>query len=468
MLGWLGPLAILSCAVGESFSKLMMDKRKKYILGVVVLLLAGIFAFPAALRAIPPRYAARWLPAPLLAIASPQQEVAILPTVAQPLNVDSLLAEPTALAAPVIEVIEPTAALSSPEPTAVAAETAVPPTATPTQIPTATAVPIPAAARLEGIQHQFQEWNNCGPATMAMTLSYFDLFLTQTDTAAVLKPNPEDRNVSPDEMAAYVNEQTPLQAIERVNGRIEMLKQFVANGIPVIVEIGIDPPGEYRWLGWYGHYLLVVAYDDANEQFFVYDSWFGTSDVPNENADRNGRKLSYADVETYWPQFNRSYIAVYPPEEAQTVARIVGEDMDDTVMWTHSLLQAQTDAAASPENAFFWFNLGTSYNANGNFERASAAFDQARAIGLPWRMLWYQFGPYEAYYQVGRYEDVILLADVTLKDRPYFEESFYYKGLALAATGETAVAAENLEKAAAFNPNFAPAVVALAELDSNQ
>jgi len=83
-------------------------------------------------------------------------------------------------------------------------------------------------------------------------------------------------------------------------------------------------------------------------------------------------------------------------------------------------------------------------------------------------MLWYQFGPYEAYYQVGRYDDVILLADVTLADRPYFEESFYYKGLALEATGQTAAAEDNLEKAATFNPNFDPAVMALAELNGDQ
>ncbi len=445
----------------------MMGKYKKYLIGLAVLLGLGIFAFPALLRAIPPRYAARWLPAPLLAIASPQQEVAILPTIAQPIDINSLL-EPTVLAAPVVEVIQPTAILPTPEAGVTPEPTAVSPTATPSPTPTATAVPIPAEARLEGIQHQFQEWNNCGPATLAMTLSFFDLFLTQSDTSAVLKPNPEDRNVSPYEMAAFVNEQTQFQALNRVNGRIDMLKQFVADGIPVIVEIGIDPPGEYRWLGWYGHYLLVVAYDDANEQFYVYDSWFGTSDVPLENADRNGRNLTYAEVEAYWPQFNRSYIAVYQPEQADKVARIVGEDVDDATMWSKSLAQAQADAAADPENAFFWFNLGTSYNAQGEYERASSAFDQARAIGLPWRMLWYQFGPYEAYYQVGRYEDVILLADVTLKDRPYFEESFYYKGLALAATGETAAAAENLEKAAAFNPNFAPAVVALAEMDGDQ
>ncbi|MEZ4593844.1 MAG: C39 family peptidase [Chloroflexota bacterium] len=445
-----------------------MGKRTKVFVGLAVLVGLGLLATPALLRAIPPRYAARWLPEPLLAIASPKQEVAILPTVVQPLDASSLLGEPTPLAAPQVEVviIQPTVTPASAD--ATAEPTAVPPTATPSPMPTATAVPIPAAFRLEGIQHQFQDWNNCGPATMAMTLSYFDLFVTQSDTASVLKPNPEDRNVSPDEMAAYVNENTNFQALYRVNGRIETLKQFVANGIPVIVEIGIDPPGEFRWLGWYGHYLLVVAYDDANEQFFVYDSWFGTSDVPLENADRNGRNLTYAEVDEYWPQFNRSYIAVFEPGQAETVARIVGEDMDDAVMWQKSLAHAQSDAASDPNNAFYWFNLGTSYNAVGDYEKASTAFDQARAIGLPWRMLWYQFGPYEAYYEAGRYEDVILLADVTLDDRPYFEESFYYKGLALAATGETAAAEENLEKAATFNPNFDLAAVALAEITSGQ
>ena len=76
-------------------------------------------------------------------------------------------------------------------------------------------------------------------------------------------------------------------------------------------------------------------------------------------------------------------------------------------------------------------------------------------------MLWYQFGPYEAYYQVGRMDDVILLADVTLKDRPYFEESYYYRGLAHAAQGDLDAARDDFGKAVRFNPNYSPAVLAL-------
>ena len=82
-------------------------------------------------------------------------------------------------------------------------------------------------------------------------------------------------------------------------------------------------------------------------------------------------------------------------------------------------------------------------------------------------MLWYQFGPFEAYYQVGRFDDVILLAEHSLADRPYFEEMLYYLGLAQAAIGEHDSARENLNAAIAFNPNFTPAVLALETLDTS-
>lgn len=445
--------------------------RKLILLTLPILLLIGVIIWltPLLLKRIPSRYVAR-LPEPLQQLGAPGEQVPLLPTVASPVNASLLLgAGQTEAASSVVQ-----AAIEPATPTAVPIADSegelieiIEPTATipPTPIPSPTPWPNPAAARLDNFQHQFQTWNNCGPATIAMTLSFFQHHVTQSDTAAFLKPNPEDRNVSPHEMAAYVNEQTPLQANFRTNGTLEMLKTFVTNDIPVVIELGIEPPGEFRWLGWYGHYLLVVAYDDSQQQFWVYDSWFGTSETPMENADRNGRILTYDTLATDWPHFNRNYIPVYRPDQASLVAEIVGNDIDDATMWQNNLVQAQAEAAQDPNNAFFWFNLGTVYNALERYEEAATAFDQARAIGLPWRMLWYQFGPYEAYYQVARYEDVILLADVTLKDRPYFEESFYYKGLALQAQGDFASAEALFNDAIRFNPNFQPAATALATLE---
>ena len=433
-----------------------MKKRIVIPLLLLVVLAAIVGGLPALLRAMPSRYVAR-LPEPLQQLGVRGDGAAILPTVVATANLSLLL--------PATSETRATAVAPPPTliPPSLTNEVASPPkpTATATTPPTATPIPIPTAFRLTGVQHQFQTWNNCGPATTAMALSTFGLYLNQSETAPFLKPNPEDRNVSPYEIVRYVNEQTPYAALDRANGTLETVKRLVAAGLPVMIELGIEPPGEYRWLGWYGHYLLIVAYDDALQQFWVYDSWFGTSDVPMENADVNGRILAYTDADQQWQQFNRSYIVFYQPEAADQVSTIIGDDMEDAIMWQKALNRTNAELAREPENAFLWFNLGTIYNALSDYDRAATAFDQARAIGLPWRMLWYQFGPYEAYYQVSRLEDVILLADVTLQDRPYFEESFYHKGLALAAQGDPKAARTQLEKAATFNPYFQPAVTAL-------
>lgn len=428
-----------------------MIKRRFFILAGVLLVVLGLFFWqlPTLLKAMPSRYIAR-LPDPLQSLGVRGDGEELLPTVAAPVAAAALLQGPE-LPEPLI--VTQTVILT---PASRIDETAVP-IIIPLPTPTNTPVPLPEAVRLDGFAHQFQTWNNCGPATIAMALSYFGLNLSQQETAVFLKPNAEDRNVSPYQMTAYVNEQTAFSALDRTNGNLQTVKQLVANGFPVIIELGIEPPGEYRWLGWYGHYLLIVAYDDALEQFWVYDSWFGTSDVPMENATIEGRILPYTDADRQWQQFNRNYIVLFPPESETAVTTIIGAPMDDADMWQNSLTRNRAALAKEPENAFLWFNLGTTYNALSQFEEAATAFDQARAIGLPWRMLWYQFGPYEAYYQVGRYEDMITLADATLKDRPYFEEAYYYKGLALMAQGDASAALENFERAVKFNPLFQPA-----------
>ena len=203
-----------------------MQKKVLIFLGVsLVVIVVGILAMPVALKAIPPRYAARYLPEPLQAMAAPEQSSPILPTVAQQADLGLLLNSeegaldlassaipPTFTPVPITsgqqEFVEATVEPSvTPE--------VVPPTFTPepTATPAPTLLPFPRSARIEGVRHEFQDWNNCGPATLAMTLSVFDLNLRQGDTASILKPNPEDRNVTPYEMAAFVNDHTNLQAI---------------------------------------------------------------------------------------------------------------------------------------------------------------------------------------------------------------------------------------------------------------
>jgi tetratricopeptide (TPR) repeat protein len=76
-------------------------------------------------------------------------------------------------------------------------------------------------------------------------------------------------------------------------------------------------------------------------------------------------------------------------------------------------------------------------------------------------MLWYQFGPFEAYLRVGRYEEVIALAESNLRTSSNLEESYYYRALARRALGDEDVARRDLETALRYNPLYERARQAL-------
>jgi tetratricopeptide (TPR) repeat protein len=130
-------------------------------------------------------------------------------------------------------------------------------------------------------------------------------------------------------------------------------------------------------------------------------------------------------------------------------------------MWHRAADRARVAIAADVQNAFAWFNLGSSLTAlalldegGGDFGPAAAAFDQARLLGLPPRMLWYQFGPYEAYLANGRYTDVIDLTDLILSNQGgrNVEETFLYRGYALRALGDENAAGQAFSRAIQLNP----------------
>jgi tetratricopeptide (TPR) repeat protein len=331
------------------------------------------------------------------------------------------------------------------------------PTATPAA-PTATAPPSAAGngfAQLSGLAHYWQTWNNCGPATLAMNLSYYSLPLTQKQTAAVLKPNWDDKNVSPHEMAAYARSQG-LSAQVRVNGTPERLRQYVDAGIPVLIETWLDHDGGM------GHYRMVVGYDDAAGQWIVYDSYI--SDGLDPKAPYPGIRMGYDDLTRLWRVFNGTYVLVYDGARAAAAQQILGDEADDALMWQRSLERAQAEAAANPGDAFAWFNLGSSLTRQGRYADAASAFDQARVIGLPWRMLWYQFEPFQAYYEAGRHAELLALADSVIATAGNIEETFYWRGRALQAMGDAEGARQAYQRAAELNSNYSEPQQALAEL----
>ena len=139
-----------------------------------------------------------------------------------------------------------------------------PAAASPALAHTHTPTPLPPTVRLTGLTHAWQTWNNCGPATLAMNLSYFGSRATQADIAAALRPFKDDKNVNPDELAAYVRGQG-LAAQARVNGSPEILRQLVSAGVPVLIETWYEPkPNDGM-----GHYRLLIGFDDAAQEWIA-------------------------------------------------------------------------------------------------------------------------------------------------------------------------------------------------------
>jgi hypothetical protein len=328
-------------------------------------------------------------------------------------------------------------------------ETATPITsarATRPPLPQADITPIQSVMLLRGIKHDYEHWNNCGPTTLEMALSYFGRTDAQKEIAEFTKPNPDDRNVRPDELAAYVS-RTGLHSMIRVGGTLDRLKLLLSNGIPVIVETALVKQPQ----GWMGHYRLLIGYDA--QQFITMDSFDG----PN-------LKIPFSDLDAAWRTFNRLYLVVYSDKQDARVRTILTDSLDDQTMYAQSAARARSEIESNPADAFAEFNLGMSLNGLKRYAEAAVAFDRAQALGLPWRMLWYQFGPYEAYLQLGRNAQVISLADALLSKTADLEESHYYKGLALRASGRTAEARDEFQAALGYNKNYRDAQRALEAL----
>ena len=305
---------------------------------------------------------------------------------------------------------------------------------------------VPKSQQLAGFEHEYQQPNNCGPATLAIAMRYWGWQGTQATIAQVIKPELRDKNVRWDELVYYVRTHAGwLDALFRVGGDIGTLERFISQGFPVIIETGYELD-----VGWVGHYLVVSGYDRDASVFTVQDVTGGPD-----------REISYDKVAVLWEQFNRLYILVFPAEKRAEVMRLLGDDAQLDRNRYLALRRARAGTEADAENAFAWFAYGSNLNHFNRYGDAAAAFDRARDLGLPWRMLFYQFGPYIAYFNVGRYQDVIDLASATLQVRPALEESYVWRGWARHMVGDTVGARADFRAALGVNPNFTDALTAL-------
>ncbi len=376
------------------------------------------------------------------------------------------------------------------------------PTATPeasvepseTPMPTVTLEPIPESVELPGVVYvdQHNRWNYCGPANLTMALNFWGWGGNRDDIARAIKPgedNPEltfiqrgkaDKNVMPYEMANFVVDYTDYSILIRHGGEIDLLKRMIANGFPVLIEKGYFERDYSGKVAWMGHYLFVTGYDEAEGVFIVQDAYLETG----EDGTGKNLRVSYEDFIDGWRGFNYLFMVIYQPQDEGQVFELLGPWADDAWANRHALDIANQEISTETgiDEFFAWFNKGTSHVQLFEYVDAAFAYDYAFVLyaGIgepneaetvetqrPYRIMWYQTGPYWAYYYSGRYHDVINLANTTLYEtisEPNLEESLYWRGMAYLALGETGNAVEDFRQSVYLNPSFIPGIEQLRAL----
>jgi hypothetical protein len=346
----------------------------------------------------------------------------------------------------------------------------------PTATPTITSTPLPATVMLSGIkyEHQHGRLNYCGPANFSMALTFWGWEGNRDVIGRAIKPVDKDKNVMPYELQDYIRENVPgMSSIIRNGGDIDLLKRLVSAGFPVIAEKGIyelDLNGKY---GWMGHYAFVTGYDETKELIVYQDTYQPQGSPPGAD-----RKIEYETFIEGWRAFNYVFIVVYPVERQNEVLTLLGPYADEE--WANQraleIAQNESQTLTGIDRFFAWFNAGTSHVALFQYYDAAVAYDYAFSLYAnlgtndsirPYRMMWYQTGPYKAYFYTNRFADVINLADTTLNDtiaEPVLEESLYWRGQAYYMAGKTDLAVRDYRAALKVHPKWIPATQALQDL----
>jgi tetratricopeptide (TPR) repeat protein len=437
--------------------------NRKWLIPVLILLGIGMFFLPPVYSRVMPRLDALrasikyWINPPEEAVFQPSGQV------------------------PTETVVSGTSSTQTPSPTPEATQT---PTAGPTLTPTVTSTPLPASVDLKGFRYEDQKnrWNYCGPANVSMALNYVGWDGNRDVVAKAIKPGIQDPkldfiqqgrsdvNVMPYEMVDFVNDETEFRALSRLGGNIDLTKKLLAAGFPFIAEKGYYEKDYAGKVAWLGHYQFVTGYDDARGEVIVQDTW---NDGPNF-------RIKYEEfmAPEAWLSFNNIFIVVYAPERESELMQVLGPYADQQWAAKHALTTAEELILATKgiDQYFAWFAKGTSHVDLFEYVDAATAFDQAFAIynslgkedvQRPYRMMWYQTGPYKAYFYSGRYQDVINLANVTLTEtisNPTIEESLYWRGQARYMIGDTKGAIDDFRETLRLHPNWPSGIQALQDL----
>src|SRR3989344_405716 len=302
--------------------------------------------------------------------------------------------------------------------------------------------------------HISQTFNNCGPASLSMALSYFGIKASQKVIGDDLRPyqNPQgdndDKSVTLNEMVEKAKEYG-LIPFHRPNGNINLIKYFIAYDIPIIAFTWTKPDEDI------GHYRVVKGYDDNSNELIQDDSLQGKN-----------LKFKYDDFNVLWHKFNYEYLVLVPKDKVAIAEAILGENKDESKAWKNAIDILTKFLEKNPGDVPARFSLSISYFYIGDYKKSIEQFEMVQSK-LSKRALWYQIEPIQAYFELGDYNKVFEISDNILnKGNRAFSELYMLRGKIYLIKGELKNAKAEFEKAVFYNKNMEEAQEALRKSSS--
>lgn len=298
---------------------------------------------------------------------------------------------------------------------------------------------LPPSKILPGVSQTFQTFNNCGPASLSMALSFYGISESQGVLGTALRPyqnaagNNDDKSVTLAELAAKASEYDFI-VYHRPAGDIDMIKHFINNDMPVVTRTWLVMTDDI------GHYRVVTGYDDLAGQLVQNDSLQGAN-----------LRYSYSDFLDLWQAFNYEYMVLVPREKEAIALAILGESADEKFAWQRALEISERQLELDGQDVYAQFNKLVALCHLGDYRQAIQIFEQVENR-LPSRMLWYQLEPLQAYYQTGQHDRVLALSSKILNNNNRaYSELYYLRGLIYSDRGQTEEANREFDLAKRYN-----------------
>ena len=302
--------------------------------------------------------------------------------------------------------------------------------------------PIPKSKILENNYYAKQTFNNCGPASLSMALSYYGIKKSQHELGQILRPyqNPngdnDDKSVTLTELANHAKTYG-LYTYHSPNGDVELLKKFITYDIPVVTRTWLHVNEDI------GHYRVVKGYDD-NSQLIIQDDSYEGSDL----------SFSYSDFNIMWSKFDFEYMVLIPTDKKLIAEEIIGANLDDSYAWGQAVKRNNEILQQNPYDIYSRFNLSVAYYHLSEYEKSVNEFEMVESQ-LPFRTLWYQIEPILSYYELKNYNRVFSITDKILGNyNRAFSELYVIRGKIYQNQGDLENAKSEFEKAVFYNNNL--------------